>query len=233
MLFAKGEFITILMIIIFIVVPVLGQILSKLKTPSSKSPTRSPRPTRPASQGSVQTEIEDFLRRANQKKAASSNRPQQQSSPRTKTAAKQARADVVRAEVVRERGVGGNVERHVKQYLNKEEFERRSKQLGEEVAETNEKVERHLKSVFDHSLSKIAATPGETASPPGAKLADTAPEITIATPSVAANDVAALLGNPLSIRQAIILSEILNRPLDRWERESSFNQVAWEHRELQ
>ena len=121
---------------------------------------------------------------------------------------------------------------HVKKYLDEEEFTRRSKKLGEDVAESDDKIERHLKSVFDHSLSKIAATPGETASPPGAKLADTAPEITMATPSIAAGDVAALFGNPLSIRQAVIISEILNRPLERWDREASFDAAAWERRKV-
>jgi hypothetical protein len=120
----------------------------------------------------------------------------------------------------------------VKNYLDEEDFARRSKKMGEDVVESDEKIERHLKSVFDHSLSKIAATPGETASAPGAKLADTAPEITMGIPSIAAGDVAALFGNPLSIRQAVIISEILNRPLERWEREASFNAAAWERREV-
>jgi hypothetical protein len=61
-------------------------------------------------------------------------------------------------------------------------------------------------------------------------LADSAPEITVAAPSIAALDVAALFGNPLSIRQAIIISEILNRPTDRWDREFSFDSAAWDRR---
>jgi hypothetical protein len=170
----------------------------------------------------VQNEIEDFLRRANEKKGAPpANRPRpSQPAPKARLVEKPPRAQVVNAEIVREQPVGGGVEKHVKQYMNKEGFERRSKQLGEEVVETDEKVERHLKSVFDHSLSKIAATPGVSASAANVKMADTAPELTLATPSIAAVDVAALLGDPLSIRQAIILSEILNRPLDRWNRET-------------
>jgi hypothetical protein len=226
-----GELLTILMVVIFIVVPLLGQFLSKMKGPRQQGPVRPAKPARPAGQGSVQSEIEEFLRRANQKKEPAANRPPRQQPPRAKLAEKPARAEVVRAEVVRERPVGGEVEKHVKKYLDEEEFVRRSKKMGEEVAESDEKIERRLKSVFDHSLSKIAATPGVTASPPNAKLAETAPQITVATPSIAAGDVAALFGNPLSVRQAIILSEILNRPSDRWQREASFNATAWDRQE--
>jgi hypothetical protein len=227
-----GDLLTLLMVIIFIVVPLLGQFLSKLKAPTPpKNPARPMRPAKPAASGTVQSEIEEFLRRANQKKASSGNRPQRPQPARAKSAEKPARAEIVRAEVVRERPVGGEVERHVKKYLDEEEFTRRSEKLGEEVAEADDKIEQHLKSVFDHSLSKIAATPGVTASPPSSKLADAAPQITLATASVAAGDVAALFGNPLSIRQAVIISEILNRPLERWQREGSFDTVAWDRRE--
>ena len=227
-----GDIFLVIAFIIFFVVPFLGKLLTLLKGPPPKGPVRPVRPARPAAAGSVQNEIEEFLRRANQKKASPANRPQRPQPARAKTAEKPVRADVVRAEVVRERPVGGEVEKHVKKYLDEEGFERRSEKMGEEVVAADDKIERHLKSVFDHSLSKIAATPGVTASPPSAKLADTAPEITMSIPSVAAVDVAALLGDPLSIRQAIILSEILNRPLARWDREASFDTAAWDRREL-
>ena len=227
-----GGLLTFLMVIIFVVVPLLGQLLSKLKgPPPPKGPARPVRPARPASAGTVQNEIEEFLRRANQKKASPGNRPPRPQPGRAKSGERPVRAEVVRAEVVRERPVGGEVEQHVKKYLDEDEFVRRSEKLGEEVVAADDKIERHLKSVFDHSLSKIAATPGVTASPTTAKLADTAPEITLATPSIAAGDVAALFGNPLSIRQAVIISEILNRPLERWQREASFNTAAWDRRE--
>jgi hypothetical protein len=230
---AKGtDLMMVLAFIIFFLVPFLGKILSALKAAPPKPPARPPRPAQPPASSSVQNEIEEFLRRANQKKQTPAARPQRPQPVRTKPGEKPRRAEIVRAEVVRERPVGGEVEKHVKKYLDEEEFERRSKKMGEEVSESDDKIERHLKSVFDHSLSKIAATPGVTASPSTAKLADTAPEITIATPSVAATDIAALFGNPLSVRQAVIISEILNRPLERWDREFSFDAAAWERRQV-
>jgi hypothetical protein len=220
-----------ILFVIFVVVPALGKVLSGMKAPPPpKGGDRPMRPARPAASGSVQNEIEEFLRRANQKNAVGTNRPQRPP-PRAKPPEKPGRSEIVRAEAVGERPVGGEVEKHVKQYLDKEEFVRRAKNLGEEVAEADDKIERRLKSVFDHSLGKIAATPGETASSPDAKLADSAPQLTVAMPSVAAGDVAALFSNPLSVRQAVIISEILNRPLERWEREGSFNQAAWDRRE--
>jgi hypothetical protein len=229
----KGvDFMMVLAFIIFFLIPFLGKILTALKAAPPKPPVRPPRPVQPSTPSTVQNEIEDFLRRANQKKTTPTARPQRPQPVRSKSGEKPVRAEVVRAEVVRERPVGGDVEQHVKKYLDEEGFERRSKKMGEEVAESDDKIERHLKSVFDHSLSKIAATPGVTASPTSTKLADTAPEITLATPSVAATDIAALFGNPLSVRQAVLISEILNRPLERWDREASFDAAAWERRQV-
>jgi hypothetical protein len=228
---AGGEIIIILLVFVFIFIPLIGTALSRMKAPPP--PKGGARPARPAATGQVQSEIEDFLRRASQKKSAGGTRPQQRAKPaRAILVEKPPRAELVRAEVVNDRAVGGKVEQHVKKYLDEEEFTRRTEKLGEDVAEADDKIERHLKSVFDHSLSKIAATPGVTASPPNAKLADSAPEITIAMPSIAADDVAALFGNPLSIRQAVIINEILNRPLERWDREASFDTAAWERRKV-
>ncbi len=233
---AKGvDLFLVIAFLFFFLVPFLGKILTLMKAPPPKGPVRPARPPRPATPSSVQNEIEEFLRRANQKKASPAGRQQRPQTTRPKLGEKPVRAEIVRAEVVRaelvgERPVGGELEQHVKKFLDEEEFTRRTKMLGEDVAEADDKIERHLKSVFDHSLSKIASTPGITASSPSAKLADTAPEITMAAPSVAAGDVAALFGNPLSIRQAVIISEILNRPLERWQRETSFDAAAWEHR---
>jgi hypothetical protein len=225
-----GDIFLVLAIIFFVVIPFVGRILLLLKgPPQPKGPVRPVRPARPATPGTVQNEIEEFLRRANQKKTTPASRPQRP--PMQARSSKPGGVEVVRAEVVRERPVGGEVEQHVKQYLDEEDFVRRSKKFGEEVAESDDKIERHLKSVFDHSLSKIAATPGMTASlSADEKAADTAPAITLATPSIAATDIAALFGNPLSVRQAVIISEILNRPLERWEREVAFDSAAWERR---
>jgi hypothetical protein len=227
---AGGEIIIILLIFVFIFIPLIGTALSRMKAPPP--PKGGARPARPAATGQVQSEIEDFLRRASQKKAAGGTRPQRAKPARAILVEQPPRAEIVRAEIVRDRPVGGKVEQHVKKYLDDDDFVRRAEKLGEEVAEADDKIERHLKSVFDHSLSKIAATPGVTASPPSAKLADAAPEITIAMPSIAADDVAALFGNPLSIRQAVIINEILNRPLERWDREASFDTAAWERRKV-
>jgi hypothetical protein len=227
---AAGEvLIAAVLIFIFVFIPLIGSILSKLKAPPPKGGAR---PARPAQTGQVQNEIEDFLRRASQKKGTAANRPQSAKPVRATVVNKPQKAEIVKAEVVRDQRVGGQVEKHVQKYLSKEEFVRRTEKLGEEVAESDDKIERHLKSVFDHSVSKIAATPGITATPPSAKLADAAPQISLATPSVAAGDVAALFGNPLSIRQAVIINEILNRPLERWGRETSFDAAAWERREV-
>jgi hypothetical protein len=124
------------------------------------------------------------------------------------------RVEPLEAEVVRERPVGGAVSAHVKKYLDEKEFDQRASKLGGDVAAADTKIEQHLKEVFGHGISKLAAKPGETASPPTPQTAGIFQDA--ALPAAGAGLVA-LLNNIDSLRQAIVLNEILQRPSDRWK----------------
>jgi hypothetical protein len=88
------------------------------------------------------------------------------------------------------------------------EIARHATSLGAEVDLADDKLEARLHKTFDHKLGALkdtttAATPQQVK-----RAADAGP------PPL---DLARLLGNPQSIRNAIVLSEVMNRPEGRWE----------------
>ncbi len=135
--------------------------------PPPQQPRQAQQPQAQAARPkSVKEEIDEFLRRAAQKKqgpATPADPTRRISQPMAPLAQ---RVEPLEAEVVRERPVGGAVSEHVKKYLDEREFDKRASKLGGEVAAADTKIEQHLKEVFGHGISKLAAKPGETAAPP-------------------------------------------------------------------
>ena len=80
-----------------------------------------------------------------------------------------------------------------------------ARQLGEEIGQTDERLEAHLHQKFDHSLGKLSA-----------REATPAEQVAVALATTPASEVAALLATPQGMQQAVVLSEILQRPTDRW-----------------
>jgi hypothetical protein len=89
------------------------------------------------------------------------------------------------------------------------EFQQRAGHLGEEVGLADEAMETHLHATFDHQVGTLSD--GE---PDGLHLGSL-DAVTEEVPTVAA-EIGSLLADPRSVRQAIILSEILDRPHHRW-----------------
>ena len=81
-----------------------------------------------------------------------------------------------------------------------------TRRLGEEVDLADDKLAAHLHQVFDHDLGRLKKTASESA---GAPIAAAASEVTV-------SELLKLLRSPDSIRDAIIMSEVLKRPEDRW-----------------
>ena len=100
-------------------------------------------------------------------------------------------AEVVEAEPVHE-----GIAEHVSHHLDTKDVTSRASQLGAAVGQADDKLEAHIHDKFDHDLSKIDDLPtdAEEAGKP------------------VASEIAEMLRDPKSIRQAVILSEILNRP---------------------
>ncbi len=160
----------------------------------------------------VAEEIEEFMRRAANRRNVQGTQPAPAPPPTP------AAAEPARAQVGVEQPVGGQVEEHVKKYLDAQEFSRRSQELGEEVAEVDREVGQHLHEVFDHQVSRLEVVPGEAAAPPEAAEPSDLAEASPNMPATFATGLLDLVSSPDSLRQAIILNEILHRPEERWER---------------
>jgi len=226
-LFAKpGDIFEVLIPIVVFLLVMVGKLISAIRTPQQPGgPVRPsvppPRQPQSAPQGqaqasrpkSVKEEIDEFLRRAAQRKQEQmpSDVPVRRLQPARSPMA--GRAEAIEAVVV-ERPVGGEVNEHVKKFLDERQFSERAAKMGGDVAAADTKIEQHLKQVFGHGISKLANQGGETATAPE-------PEITpyqtdMPALSAAGTGVAAMLNNVDDLRQAIVLNEILQRPVDRW-----------------
>ncbi len=221
-----AEVIRILVVIVIFVVIMIGKLMSSMRVPQRppgpmRPPVLPPQQPRQAQQPqaprpkTVKEEIDEFLRRAAMQKqgqAATGEQARRISQPMVPLSQ---RSEPVEAEVVRQRPVGGEVSEHVKKYLDEKQFDQRAAKLGGDVAAADEKIEQHLKQVFGHGISKLAAQGGETAAPPRPQLTGYFQDESPALPAAGAG-LAAMLNNIDDLRQAIVLNEILQRPIDRW-----------------
>lgn len=85
------------------------------------------------------------------------------------------------------------------------QLSRHASQLGAQVGQADEKLEDRLHEKFDHDLGKIhdeSVTRAGQGEQEGVALT--------------ASDIVGMLSNPKSISQAVVLNEILQRPIDRW-----------------
>jgi hypothetical protein len=142
-----AEVARILIIVVVFLVVMIGKLIGSMRVQQRppgpvNRPALPPQQPRPAPRPQAQTagpktvkeEIDEFLRRAAQKKQSQSAPadPVRRISQPTATLAQ--RAEPLQAELVRERPLGGAVSEHVKKYLDEKEFDERASKLGGEVA---------------------------------------------------------------------------------------------------
>lgn len=204
------KIIPILVVIVFFIISAMGRWISKLgQAPRPGGGARRPqapppgRPIQVAPGGDADDEIAEFLRRAVQQQRG--GRPPQQAEL----------AEVVEPEVL-PGPVGGQVSRHVGEHLDTAKFRRRASQLGDEVAHADDQMDQRLHQKFDHRVGRLVGTAGESAEAAGVEEATEPEDRVIELPTTAAAGLPVLLSSAQNIRQAIVISEILNRPEDRW-----------------
>jgi len=230
------DFIFPLVVILFLIISAVGQVLGKIREAqqAQQRPRGGPaprpggvRPNVPPAHDPVRGEVEDFLRDAAQRRAVRG--PQQAAPPRpTQPPVPGWRAsmppqpvpaprpvEVELAELVPEDDA--SVADHVRRRLPAQEFGSLRPEVGTGLSQTAEAIEEHLHEVFDHRLGKLGDTPGESPLAVEAEEAETPEDRITPVPATAAAGLAAMLADPGSLRQAIVLNEILQRPLDRWE----------------
>ena len=123
------------------------------------------------------------------------------------------------AEIVRPRRLSDSGSRHLETSVDADEqrFGQHTSHLGEEVGQADDDMEDHIHAAFEHRLGGLTDT-SVGVDVPDADVHDQTPGSSEdKTPSLAA-ELAATFRDPQSIRQAIILSEILTRPEHRWSR---------------
>ena len=206
-----GDVIGILVFIVIGLLSVAGQIMNKAREgkqnagpPPGQRPRPQPQPRQ--QQGPVVNEIDQFARQAAQRRAEGGRRPVAQRqggwpqpAPR-RPAAAQPLVEAVPVELLEP--VAERVRTHV---ASGNVGALGSRKLASEVDQAAENLEEHVHDVFDHELGQLSRTPDESARKSGA-----------AIPPTAAAGIAAMLTDPASIRQAIVLTEILQRPEHRW-----------------
>lgn len=161
------------------------------------------------------SDVEEFLRRA-----AAKPRPAADGGPIRRPPQPQLRQPAqkpVEVQVVAEEPVGARIAKEVDRDLDTQEFTKRTTQLGSEVVQADREIDEHLHQVFDHHVSNLELLPGEAAA---AAEVLTPEELTDPSldsiPATFATGLTDLLTNPTSVRQAIVLNEILHRPEERW-----------------
>lgn len=239
-----GAAVSVILFVIFALLSVLGQLASRPRE-AQKRPRPRPAPpppqVGPAPQGRqmaargapvpvrgaaassrpaddpLAREIEEFLRRAQSQRPGQPVRtappppplPSPPPPPRPRLS-----EELVASELSHRPPT--TVAEHVQTHLGSSRMgEVGSKDLGQGVAKSENRLEAHLRQVFEHQVGTLASAPGEAAREPTPVEPSTpADRITIEAPSPAA--LAAVLADPAGMRQALLLSEILNRPEHRW-----------------
>jgi hypothetical protein len=179
-------------------------------------------PTQPVAQqasgqGQLNAEIDQFLKRANERRGEKggekSRRPQQsnrQAPAKAPLPSEKAAANQPRPTAGQRRGFD-SVAESVQQHLGDRTFEQREQGLADDVVRAEEQLSQHVEQSFNNRLGTLG--PGETSTP---KPTETAAVVSTDDRAAAARAVAGLLINQQSLRQAVLLKEILERPVDRW-----------------
>lgn len=192
-------------------------------------------PARQPPQEAIRSEVEEFLRRVGQQDEAepAPPRPRPQRQPRIEVLDGGSGFDVdeeprqrrtqrrperprprptkpTASATRRPEGIarGETVAEHVSEHLRRGEFEERASHLGEEVSQSDERLEARLHEKFDHGLGSL------TARRIAREAADSKQKQEI-QPSQA-DYLLDALSSPQGVQQAIIMAEVLNRPADRW-----------------
>lgn len=159
-------------------------------------------------------DIEEFLRRAAARRQQ--RQAQQPQRPAFRPPDIEIIEPVVEADIVEATPAEESVAEHVSHYLPSSEFGDRERRLGEEIALADEHLKSHLSQVFEHHIGDLGeVTPAVQLAPEGT-VGEDVPQVTQRDISSRANEIVQMFRSPKSMRQAILLSEIMHRPEDRW-----------------
>ncbi|MEI8371953.1 MAG: hypothetical protein WCJ35_03860 [Planctomycetota bacterium] len=197
-LLAKVDLISIAIVIVFIIVPLIRVVVSKMREMVLPA---NPLPPGRNGGGQIQEQIDEFLRRA----ARRGGQP---------VAEKPQPVEVLAEE---DAPVGGRVGQQVQKYMDTSDFRRRSEALGGVVAQSDQQFTQQVGQAFRGQVGRLASRPGEAAQPVEVVEAESSGPEYLSRPTldalpIAGSGLAELLGSPENIVQAVIMAEILRRP---------------------
>jgi len=195
---AKVDVVTIGIVIVFIIVPLIRAVASKMRAMVLPANPLSPGQN---DGGRIQEQIDEFLRRA----ARRSGQP---------VVDKLQPVEIVAEE---DAPVGDRVGQQVQKYMDTSDFRRRSEELGGEVAQSDQQFTQQVGQAFSDQVGRLASRPGEAAQPRDvveveASMPEYLSRPTLDALPIAGSGLAELLGSPENIVQAVIMAEILRRP---------------------
>ncbi|MCS7304492.1 MAG: hypothetical protein NZ602_05220 [Thermoguttaceae bacterium] len=250
------DWIPTLILVVFVLLPLIGQFLSKLIEAEKDAARREARQAKARGAGAgggrpmdpIEREIAEFLRRvqgqADRPKEAPApparpvapplvaelaeqepkRRPGRPSAkvPRRPPGTSRTTPPVVSAQVVSEPPASRGVGKRTEELIRTDQIEARTAQLGSTVSRVDEELEAHLREKFDRELQELGrlsvALPELSTSLPPAGTEPPVSEETalLAMPPTAPTGLPTLLATAESVRDAVILYEILQPPWQRW-----------------
>jgi len=187
-------------LVVFIIIPLIGVVASKLREIGQPA---NPLPPDRSGGGRIQEQIDEFLRRAAQRRGGQ---------PAVEEA-KPVKSD----DADDDAPVGGRLGQASQKYMDTSDFRRRSEELGGEVVQSDQQFTQQVQQAFSGEVGRLASRPGEAAQPSEVVDSELAGPEYLSRPTLDAlpesgSGLGDLLGTPENIAQAVIMSEILRRP---------------------
>ncbi len=233
-LIAAGDLWSLVVPIVFFIIYALNHLLSAkgnrppARTPQRRPPEQAQRPPRPPQpQGQpadpltggpsqLNAEIEQFLKRATERRgdravrerAANVKPPPKAPQKPLRDTRREQPLDVEPLAQRELSSVAASVEKH----MADRGFTSRAEHLADDIVRADQQMESHLQKAFGHRVGTLPDSAPKASATPAT---DSVPQVVEGISPVAAG-VVAILADPKNIRQAIVLSEILERPEHRW-----------------
>lgn len=187
-------------VILFLLISALGQVLAKVREAQriEDARRRGPGGARPAQQPGA---------------SPSRGLASRSAFPRQGPAKRPVEAKPVVPVVVAE---DASVAEHVRTYVPAQEFGTMHSDVASRRTGSEDVMRDHVHDAFDHDLGELGGSPGESAEAVQAEEPGAPDDRVSPVPVTAAAGLAALLADADSLRQAIVLNEIFQRPEHRW-----------------
>ena len=226
LLAAKMDWVQVLIAVVVFVIWGINHLISGLGKPKPQQRPKpmprgnAPQPNKPAPAQNLAGEIDDFLKRATQKRQEKSRRKQPAAAKQAPTVPPpkpvQRLSDTATSNQDFEIRTRHAISDDVQEHLDNRQFgERAAHLVDEDILQDDADREAHRTKVFDHQLGRLVDT-SNLQSDKQISAQAASRKATTDSAAAAAIPIASMLANPESLKQAIVLNEILTRPEHRW-----------------